>query len=125
MSRWCCMYGCTKDVLDHVVFVLDHEEDDGDRDELWEEVLPRCPKSLPRYAVNLVWEDIHRCLTDDFSRGLDFEKGEYPLRFCIHNSEWLRDMPRSVALVRAEEVPELCRALEAIDRAWLGGNCAA
>jgi hypothetical protein len=118
MSRWCSHYACTKDILDHILFVLEQEEDE-DYDALYEDVLRDFPRSLPRYGVDKLWEDVHRCLTGDESRWLDFEEGEYPLNLCIHGGEWLRDPPESVALVQAEEIPPLCRALEAIDREWV------
>jgi hypothetical protein len=117
MTRWCHHYACPKDIVDHIHYVLRDDEDE-DYDALWEDVLRHFPKSLPCYGVNLLWEDMHRCLTGDSSRRLNFDKGDYPLRLCIHGGEWLRGMPNSVTLVYAEEVPELCRAMEVIDRAW-------
>jgi Domain of unknown function (DUF1877) len=119
MSRWCHHYACTKDIVDHVLFVLENDEEDEDDDALWEEVLRHFPDSLPTHGVNLLWEDIHRCLTGDVTRNLNFDRGDHPLKLCIHGGEWLRDAPDSVTRVAAEEVPALCRALEAIDRAWL------
>jgi hypothetical protein len=115
MSRWCVHYACTKEILDHVLFVLDQDADE-DYDALYEDVLRDIPNSLPRYGVDKLWEDVHRCLTGDASDFLDFDEGIYPLKLCIHGGRWLREPPESVALVHAEQVPDLHRALEAIDR---------
>jgi hypothetical protein len=118
MSRWCCHYACTKDIVDHVLFILENDEAE-DYDALWEEVLYHFPQSLPSSYILSLWEDIHRCLTGDFSKRLDFDKGEYPLRLCIHGGARLRDSGMSVTLVHAEEIANLCQAMKSIKRDWM------
>lgn len=118
MSRWCVWYACTKDVVDHARFVLENEEVVED-DPLHEEVLRHFPESLPHYAINHAWDEIHRCLTGDVTDWMDFDSGDYPLKLCVHGGESLRDATDSVTLVDAEEIPPLCRALAGIERDWM------
>src|SRR5262249_39096908 len=127
---WCRHYACTKDLLDrfHFVFVQGADGSDEALAALCEE-LDRPGAGVLRHGMPNVWRDVHRALTDDWNDDyLDLSAGEYPLRLCISggkglNPDWQGE--DVVKLVRAEKIPELCRALQAIDEPWLRGKLTA
>jgi hypothetical protein len=124
MSRWCDWYACPKDLLDRFFYAAEVTDVHGDglADEAVAELLNELypvRRTLLHHNINHTWEEIHRVLTDDFTPHLDFDRGQYPLRLCIHGGEWLLVGRRTMTLVAADEVPALCRALEAIDEGWM------
>jgi hypothetical protein len=118
MSRWCHHYACTKELLDRFLFAIADEDPEEGVGELLSDLYP-VRDSLLYHESNHIWEEIHRALTDDFTEDLDFDSGEYPLRLCIHGGEWLLGGGQTMTLVDADDIPDLCRALEDIDEEWL------
>src|SRR5262245_26805586 len=110
MSRYCDHYACRKDLLDRFLFAVK----DKSVNELMNELYPN--RGLIHHEINHNWEDIHRCLTDDTTANMNFKRGSYPLRLCIHGGKWLMGGPGTMTLVRADELPALCAALKEIDR---------
>jgi Domain of unknown function (DUF1877) len=120
MSSYCDHYACTKDLLDRFLVAAEADDPDEALAELEDELYGK--RDVMHNEINFKWEDIHRCLTDDVSDDLDFYSGDYPLRLCIHGGEWrIEDPPGShtMTLVKADELPALCKALKPIDREWL------
>jgi hypothetical protein len=125
-ERWCRHYACTKELLDRFHFVFAGAEGALDSNERLADLCAELEKrngEVLQHAMTNVWRDVHRALTDDdCDQYLDLTVGEYPLRLCISGGEGLNPTwdgcEDLVILVRAEQVPELCRALEAIDKAW-------
>jgi hypothetical protein len=71
--------------------------------------------------MDKLWEPIHRCLTGDYapSHELDFEAGEPPLNLAVLGGEQLLEQGyRSLALVSAEQVPQVAAALAGVGREW-------
>lgn len=67
------------------------------------------------------WEPIHRCLTCD--RGpdhiIDFNAGTYPLKLAIFGGAYLLEAgSRSLQYVVADEVPEVAKALDTVEKGW-------
>jgi hypothetical protein len=124
-NRWCRHYACTKDLLDRFMFVFKEGDSDEALAALQSELHQRRGEVL-QHAVKGVWRDVHRALTEDENAEyLDFSEGEYPLRLCISGGQGLNPDWQGedvVQLVRAEQIRDLCRALEAIDEAWLRGK---
>jgi hypothetical protein len=125
MSRWCDWYACPKDVLDRFLFAAQVSSDE-EADEAVAELLgglPSLRKAVPHYSLNGSWEEIHRALTDDFTGRLDFDAGEHPLCLCVHGGERLLDgSRRTMTLVHADEVPDLCHALEGIEEGLMNAK---
>jgi Domain of unknown function (DUF1877) len=117
MSRWCDHIACTKDLHDWFLWAVEQEDTYDEIGQITNYVYGRKKKIL-RHEVNHFWEDIHRCLTDDISRGLDFDSGDYPLCLCIHG-ELLLAGPRTVSLITPAEVADLVPALREIDDFWI------
>jgi hypothetical protein len=116
MSRYCDHYACPKELLDRFLTAAAEDRRGGAVGELVNDLYPN--HGLLHNEINHKWEDIHRCLTFDTGEGLDFECGEEPLSLCIHGGEWLVRVGRSyrtVTLLRAEQLPALCEALDGID----------
>ena len=69
------------------------------------------------------WDAIHRCLTDHPPGvpELDPTCGKYPLKLCILGGRQILDDETNyiIRLIEPEEVRDLARALEPIDRDWM------
>jgi Domain of unknown function (DUF1877) len=117
MSSYCDHYACPKDLLDRFLGALEEDDPREAVGELTDELYNQ--KKILHNEINFKWEDIHRCLTGDVTGNLNFNKGEYPLKLCIHGGEWLMGGPRTMTLVRADQLPDLCAALKPIDSDWL------
>lgn len=119
MSRYCDHFACTKDLLDRFLTAARSPEEPGRAvNELVNGLYPY--RGLLHHQINHFWEDIHRCLTFDFTDSMDFEWGDHPLMLCIHGGEWF-DFGRhyqTMTLLNADELPDLCAALETIDESF-------
>ncbi len=63
------------------------------------------------------WDAIHRCLTDG---RLQYENGEYPLRFCILGGRQLyRGDDYIISLKEPEQCRDIAAATAGIDADWL------
>jgi hypothetical protein len=120
MSRFCDHFACTKDLLDWFLWAAEQENPDhalvAVTNHLYRDPRVLCHEGKP------AWEGVHRALTDDDSFGVSLDRGEYPLRLCIHGGRPLWRGIRTVALVEASQVPDLVAALRSIDRAWVLGR---
>jgi hypothetical protein len=124
-TRWCWHYACTKDLLDRFHAVVAADDPDEALFRQWNELEQRKGEVLKHAMLN-EWRDVHRALTDDYNDTyLDLSTGKYPLRLCISGGEWLNPDWQGedlVQLVKAEQIPDLCRALAAIDEEWFCGK---
>lgn len=69
------------------------------------------------FETDKAWDALHRCLSDG---SLDLAGGSYPLSFAVLGGSPVYDGEEYVvALVRAQQVPEVAAALAPIDKAWL------
>jgi hypothetical protein len=118
MSRWCDHVACTKDLLDWFLWAVDQDEPHYAVAEITDHVYQHRGRIL-RHDSNHVWEGVHRVLTGDDSDDLDFDAGDYPLRLAVHGGEWLLGGPRTMSLVKANELPDLVAALDEIDQPWV------
>lgn len=69
------------------------------------------------FETDKAWDAAHRCLSDGT---LDLGGGSYPLSHAILGGRQLHDGDDYlVALVTAEQVPDVAAALAPVDEAWL------
>lgn len=82
------------------------------------EEVQQSPQGCLHIQMDKAWEPIHRCLTDDRSNGLDFQAGDFPLRFCVLGGAPLlyEHRYRTASLTLPDEVHAVSSALRSIDR---------
>jgi hypothetical protein len=94
-------------------------EDDEDVAGMIEEYEEFAESWDPRFEfeTDKAWDALHRCLSDGT---LDLAGGSFPLSHVVLGGMQLYEgEDYVVALVRAEQVPEVATALAPIDEAWL------
>lgn len=91
-------------------------DDDEDIAAIIEEIEESCEPGFD-FGTDKAWDALHRCLTDGT---LDWAGGLYPLSHVVLGGMQLYEGDDYVvALVRAEQVPDVAAALAPIDEAWL------
>jgi hypothetical protein len=69
------------------------------------------------FETDKAWDALHRCLSDGT---LDLDGGSFPLSHVVLGGTQLHESEDYVvALVRADQVPQVAAALAPIDKAWL------
>jgi hypothetical protein len=94
-------------------------EDDEDVVEIIEEYEEFAQSWDPRFEfeTDKAWDALHRCLTDGT---LDMDGGSFPLSHVVLGGMQLHEGEDYVlALVHAEQVPEVAASLAPIDEDWL------
>lgn len=91
-------------------------EDDEDVASIIEEIEETWDRRF-LFDTDKAWDALHRCLSDGT---LDPDSGSYPLSHVVLGGVSLYEgEDYVVALVTADQVPEVAAALAPIDRAWL------
>jgi len=89
-------------------------------DEAVAEIVEEIEESAERpflFDTDKAWDALHRCLSDGT---LDLDGGLYPLSHAVLGGAQIYEgEDYVVALVRAEQVPEVAAALAPIDERWL------
>ena len=98
-----------------VTQLLEAEDDDAVAS-IIEEIEETCDPSFD-FETDKAWDALHRCLSDGT---LDPTSGSFPLSHVVLGGMQLYEgEDYVVALIRAEQVPEVAAALAPIDKAWL------
>jgi hypothetical protein len=93
-------------------------EAEGDEDVavIIEEIEESCDPGFD-FETDKAWDALHRCLSDGT---LDLAGGSYPLSHVVLGGMQLYEgEDYVVALIHAEQVPEVAVALVPVDQAWL------
>lgn len=76
--------------------------------------------------MDMSWEPLHRCLTNDHSANLDWRAGTPPLSLCVLGGKQLLEggysasrKLRSVSVLKPDEVVSVADEVENISKEWL------